>query len=168
MSKKRLIITGAIAFAAGIAVGGYLFVGSLPRSFLAVSDCAASCYRSSQLAGLLVSAGIQRLPGLVPNLVRETDKCVAIEHPFPEAPLHLVLFPKKDIRNIAEITAEDQAYVMDCFGVIGAWVRDKRIRRYRLFTNGSGLQDIAYLHFHLKSWEGRSAEVSGRPSGTEK
>ena len=81
----------------GIAVGGYLFSDSQPRSFLALSNC-VSCYRPNDLWGLLASAGIQRAPGAIPLAVKETDRCVAIEHPYHSAKFHFVVFPKKDIK----------------------------------------------------------------------
>ena len=151
--KKRVIVTATVAFVAGVVVGGYLFNESVPRSFLAVSDCASSCYRPNELAGLLASAGIQRAPGLLPNVVKETDKCVAIKHPFPDERYHFVIFPKKDIKNIGEVSADDAPYVMDCLAIIRALTLEYRLKLYDVQTNGPGAQTVTYLHFHLRSWE---------------
>jgi len=151
--NKRLIVTGVAAFLAGVIVGGYLFNKSVPRSFLAVSECANACYRPSDLAGLLASAGIQYAPGLIPGIVRESDRCIAIKHPLPDALHHFVIFPKKDIKSIGEITPEDQAYVMDCIGMIRALALQYRLDRYDVLTNGPALQDVRYLHFHMRSWQ---------------
>jgi hypothetical protein len=149
---KRSILLAAIAFFAGVVAGGYLFAQSQPRSFLALKNCAASaCYQPNDLAGLLVSAGIQRTPGLIPKVLKETDKCVAIEHPFSASGFHAVIFPKKDIKNIADISAEDAPYMIDCFGVIRALIVERGLRYYRVHTNGPGYQDVTYLHFHLIS-----------------
>jgi len=150
--KPRLIWIAA-AFALGVGVGGYLFSKSIARSFLAVHDCRSACYRPNDLAGLLVSAGILRTPGLIPTVVKETDKCIAIKHPFGDEPFHFVVFPKKDVKNIAEITLDDQPYVMDCFAVLAALAAENGLRRYAVLTNGPGMQDVTYLHFHLTSWE---------------
>jgi diadenosine tetraphosphate (Ap4A) HIT family hydrolase len=141
-------LVGAAIFVAGAALGGYLFADSQPRSFLAVGRC-ESCYRPNDLAGLLASAAIQRAPSALPLVVRETDRCLAIKHPFPEARLHFVVFPKKDIKSIADISVGDQQHVLDCLGVIRALVIENRLRRYRVVTNGPGLQGVTYLHFHL-------------------
>ena len=149
---KLLACTGI--FAAGIVLGGYLFAGSQPRSFLAVTDCRKSCYQKKDLAGLLASVGIHRVDGAIPLVVKETDRCIAIRHPRPLARLHDVFFPKKDIKNIADISIDDQSYVLDCLALIRAVVMEKGMRDdYRVFTNGPGLQDITYLHFHLVSGE---------------
>ena len=104
---KTGILLPALALLGGVGLGGYLFSDSQPRSFLALSNC-VSCYRPSELAGLLASAGIQKAAGAIPLVVKETDRCVAIEHPFHKAKFHFVVFPKKDIKDIAHISVDDQ------------------------------------------------------------
>lgn len=153
--RRNLVATGVLAFVVGVVVGGYLFVDSKPRSFLALGRCVA-CYRPNDLAGLLASAGIQRTPGLIPRVVRETDHCLAIQHPFPEARFHFVVFPKKDIKNLGEVALGDEPYVMDCLGVIRSLILEYHLKYYRVLVNGPGLQDVTYLHFHLKSNEASS------------
>ena len=101
------------------------------------------------LAGLLASVGIQRAEAALPLVQKETDKCVAIRHPMPEGRLHLVVFPKKDIKSIADVSVDDERYVLDCIGVIRALVTEGGLRNYRVVTNGPGLQSVTYLHFHL-------------------
>lgn len=151
-----------LALVAGIGLGGYLFSDSQPRSFLALSNC-NPCYRPNELAGLLVSAGIQRAAGALPLVVKETNRCLAIEHPFPKSRFHFVVFPKRDIRNIADISAADQEYVLDCLAVIGALVKEHGLSNYRVITNGPGLQDVAYLHFHLISAQSGSKAATSLP-----
>jgi diadenosine tetraphosphate (Ap4A) HIT family hydrolase len=149
MLQSRVMI-GVLAFVAGVAAGGYLFANSQPRSFLAVGNCRA-CYRPNDLAGLLVSAGIQRAPSALPRVVKESDRCIAIEHPFARRQTHYVVFPKKDIRDIADISRDDEPYVIDCLATIRALVVENGFRNYRVLSNGPDLQDITYLHFHLIS-----------------
>jgi diadenosine tetraphosphate (Ap4A) HIT family hydrolase len=60
-----------------------------------------------------------------------------------------VLFPKQDVKNIADLTPEDQPYVMGCLALAGALIRANKLESYRLHTNGPGFQEIAYLHFHI-------------------
>ena len=145
----------ALTLLAGVALGGYLFADSQPRSFLAVSSC-DSCYRPNDLAGLLASAGIQRVAAAVPRAVRETDRCVAIEHPFRKTKFHFIVFPKKDIKNIADVAIDDQLHILDCLAVIRALVVENGLRSYRVETNGPGLQHVTYLHFHLVSSDGHA------------
>jgi hypothetical protein len=145
---RRLFLL-TLAFVFGVVAGGVLLGGSQRRSFAAVGDCQGNCYKPSDLAGLLVSAGIRLAPSSLPKLVRETDRCVAIAHPSPQAPVHFVLFPKRDIKHIADISTEDGSYVLGCFDLVRALVNDQHIRNYRLATNGPDLQLVTYLHWHL-------------------
>jgi histidine triad (HIT) family protein len=148
VTRRSAVWLAALTFAAGIIVGGYLFAASQPRSFLALTQC-DHCYQPKELAGLLASVGIQRAEAALPLVVKQTDKCLAIRHPLPEARVHFVVFPKKDIKSIGDVSIEDGSYVLDCLAVIRALVTENRLRNYRVVTNGPGLQEITYLHFHV-------------------
>ena len=168
MLRSRLFLASLVLLA-GIGLGGYLFSDSRPRSFLALSSC-NSCYRPNDLAGLVASVGIQRATAAVPFVVKETDRCVAIEHPFRKAKFHFVIFPKKDIKDIADVSVDDQQHIFDCLTVIRVLVVENGLRTYRVETNGPGLQDVTYLHFHLISSDGHAqpraaagAPLSARP-----
>ena len=166
MLRSRVFLA-ALIFFAGFGLGGYLFLDSKPRSFLALSNC-DSCYRPNDLAGLLVSAGIQRAGAALPFVVKETERCLAIEHPFRKMRFHFVVFPKKDIKSIADISVDDQEHVLDCLAVIRALISENGLRSYRVETNGPGLQHVTYLHFHLVSKESRAqpsaaGEAPGAP-----
>jgi hypothetical protein len=150
--RIRLGLLLLVTFIIGLSVGARAFMNTQPRSWLNIVSCGGQCYRPSDLAGLLVSAGIVNAPGLVPRVVRESDKCVAVPYPRGGRHLHLVFFPKRDIRDIADLTADDQPYVMDCFALIKSLVNEQNLSDYRVYTNGPGEQDIAYLHFHLVVW----------------
>jgi hypothetical protein len=148
MSRRGALIgTGLLGL--GVLVGGYIFSGVQPRSILALTECAGVCYRPNDLAGLLASAGIQRAPGLLPAVVKESARCISIKHPFPDGKVHFVSFPKRDIRDIANISAEDGPFVLECLSHVQALVSEHGLRTYRVITNGPGLQHVTYLHFHL-------------------
>jgi hypothetical protein len=147
----RRLVGYAVLLALGVLGGGYWFRDVQPRSFLALDRCADSCYRASDLAGLFASAGIQRVPALLPLVVRETDRCITINHPFPVAAKHFVVFPKRDIKDIASISVEDGPTVLECIEHLRWLVETHALSRYRVETNGSGLQHVTYLHFHLVS-----------------
>jgi len=150
--RIRLALLLLLAFVAGLSIGARAFMNTQPRSWLNIASCADRCYRPSDIAGLLASAGIVNAPGLVPNVVRESDRCIAVPYPRGSRHLHLVFFPKRDIRDIADITADDQPYVMDCFALIRTLVNEQNLSEYRVYTNGPGEQEISYLHFHLVVW----------------
>jgi histidine triad (HIT) family protein len=138
-----------LALSVGIAIGGYLFSDTQPRSFLAFNKCAGTCYQANELLGLLTSVGIQRFPALFPAVVKETDKTIVIEHPTPEARIHYLVIPKKDIKNIGELSDADRESLIDAFAVMREIVNEKGLVNYRVTTNGPGYQGVTYLHFHL-------------------
>lgn len=138
-----------LLFVAGIACGGYLFSRSEPRNLLAFEDCKKHCYKASEIAGLVASSAILRAPSFIPGVVLESDTCLAIRNPKPEAKIHYVLFPKHDTKNITTLTQADTPYVLGCFALARELVSRDHLKAYRLYTNGPELQEIAYLHFHL-------------------
>lgn len=137
----------------GGVIGAYAFRDVQPRSILAIRDCGTLCYKASDLAGLLASAGIQRVHELLPLVHRESDLCITIRHPFPAERTHFVVFPKRDIKDIGSISSQDTSVVMDCMGHIGWLVQTYRLTDYKVETNGPGRQHVTYLHFHLVSSE---------------
>lgn len=92
---------------------------------------------------------MQRFPALIPSVVKESDRTIVIEHPAPEARLHYVVIPKRDIKNIAELSDADRDSLIDVFNVVRDIVKEKNLVDYRVVTNGPGYQGVTYLHFHL-------------------
>jgi hypothetical protein len=148
MRKVITFLIPALFLTIGIVIGGYLFTKTQPRSFLSFVNGRVHLSKK-ELAGLLASAGIQQLPGFIPSVVFETDKTIAIRSPLPEARIDYVIFPKKDIKNIGEITKDDSEYLLDAYLVARHIIQEKKLSRYRFYTNGPRFQSIAYLHFHL-------------------
>jgi len=149
MSRTRIAALMLVALVIGVIIGGYLFSDTRPRSFLAVNNCAGTCLQTNELLGLAASVGVQRFSGLAPSVVKETDKTLVIEHPRPQARLHYLIIPKKDMKNIADFSDADAAYLIDAVKVAGEIIREKNLTNYRLTTNGPGYQGVTYLHFHL-------------------
>ena len=145
---KRLLAYG-LAFLGGLVTGGTLLADSQPRSFAALTSCGGHCYQPADLVGLFVSAGIRLAPGATPNLIKETETCLAIASPAPQAPQHFVFFPKRDIKSITDITPTDAQSVLGCFDLMRVVVAEKHVRNYQVTTNGPGRQAVAYLHWHL-------------------
>jgi histidine triad (HIT) family protein len=150
MSKSKKILSALFFLFLGIVIGGSLFNESQPRSFLSLNQC-QNCLSPKDLAGLLASVGIQKFPDLMPFVVLETDKTIVIKNPLPKARVDYVIIPKKDIKNIEQISVEDAPYLFDAYEVARYIIEKEKLTNYRLFTNGPGFQDVTYLHFHLIS-----------------
>ena len=101
------------------------------------------------MAGLFASVVVQKIPLLIPDVILETDKTIVFKHPRPRYRIHYMFVPKKDIKNIGELTDEDSEYIIDLFSTIVAVVNKLGTKNYILWTNGPEKQDVTYLHFHL-------------------
>jgi Scavenger mRNA decapping enzyme C-term binding len=148
MSKSQIALVSLFFLSLGIVIGGYLFSQSQPRSLLSIRQC-QNCLSRKDLCGLLASVGIQNFSAVIPFVVFETDKTIAVKLPFRKAPIHYFIIPKKDINNIGELSQEDIPYLNDMFFVIRHIIENDKLSKYRLYTNGPGYQDMSYLHFHL-------------------
>jgi len=133
----------------GVILGGYLFSDTRPRSFLALNRCEGTCLQANELLGLAASVGVQKFSALAPSVVKETDKTIVINHPRPQARLHYLVIPRKDLKNIADMSDADGEYLLDALKVAGVIIRENNLTNYRLTTNGAGYQGVTYLHFHL-------------------
>jgi len=149
MNKAKTLLLMLLALSIGIIIGGYLFSRTQPRSILALNNCGGTCYGANELLGLLASVGIQKFPALLPSVIKETDKTIVIEHPAPEARIHYLVIPKKDIKNIGELSDADRESLIDAFRVVAELIKEKDLVNYRVTTNGPGYQTATYLHFHL-------------------
>jgi hypothetical protein len=121
-----------ILFFAGIVCGSYFFSQSLPRSILPFKHCKDNCYANTEIAGLVTSAIILQAPFLLPSVVLESDTCLAVRNPRPEARIHYVLFPKHDTKNITTITPVDTPYVLGCFDLARELVTKDSLQAYKL------------------------------------
>jgi hypothetical protein len=141
-----------LLFLAGFGLGGYAFVDTRARPLpLPGRDCNSvlDCATDVDLMGLMVSSGLHLAPGFMPHLVGRNQHCVGIVSPRPEAPIDLVFFPLKDIRNILEVAPGDEAVLMDCFALMRQVAQERHLKDWQVLSNGPGQQTIGYLHFHL-------------------
>jgi diadenosine tetraphosphate (Ap4A) HIT family hydrolase len=155
----RRLIGGIIVFALGAWFGAWAFRDVQPRTWLTVQ--AGKVHVSTdELLGYFGSAAVQHAPGLVPGVVLETDKTIAMKYPIPwKARNHFVVVPKRDIRDIGALAKGDEPYLVDAFAVIGKLAREHGMKRYKVITNGPSEQFVRYLHFHLVS-----VDPKGSPS----
>jgi hypothetical protein len=150
MNRLQRSATVAATLLIGILIGGWLFAKSQPRSLIALNRC-DQCLTPRDLAGLIASAGVQRLGGHLPFTVLETDRTVALRYPFTGRRRHYVIVPKKDIKNLGDVGPADAPYLLDALYVARRLIESEHLRDYRLLSNGPEKQSVTYLHFHLIS-----------------
>jgi histidine triad (HIT) family protein len=149
MHKTKILLIIIFSLIAGILIGGFVFSQTQKRSFLALHDCQDRCLQANEFMGLLGSIGVQKFPGALPSVMKETDMSIAFKHPKPVADIHIVVVPKKDIKNIGELNEEDKRYVADAYAVMAEIIKEQNLYKYKIITNGPGYQEVTYLHFHI-------------------
>ena len=87
------------------------------------------------------------------DFLYEDESLVVIKDMRPHAPVHLLIIPKKHIRSINDLTAEDKDIVFNMLLRARTVARDQSIAQsgYRLVfnTERGGGQVIFHLHLHL-------------------
>ncbi len=86
-------------------------------------------------------------------LVYQDDEIVAFRDLHPQAPVHLLIIPRKHIASLAELTPDDVALLGRMNWVAKQLAEEAGIAEsgYRLICNcraDSG-QEVPHLHFHL-------------------
>lgn len=87
------------------------------------------------------------------TIVYENNYVCCFEDKYPNAPVHILIVPKKYIKSMATISDEDSIYLSHILLAGNHVAKLKNIDEdgYRLITNcnKNGGQEIDYLHFHL-------------------
>ena len=87
--------------------------------------------------------------------VFEVEQLLVIEDLSPQAPLHLLLLPKKHFVNCLDMTADEDALVGYLLRKAGEIARQKGYADsgFRIVqNNGAGAgQSVFHIHFHLLS-----------------
>ena len=86
------------------------------------------------------------------KIVYEDDLCLAFHDINPQAPVHVIIIPKKVIRTHADLTDDDKA-VLGHIHLIAVKLADQLglSEGYRLLVNCKERagQTVPHLHFHL-------------------
>jgi histidine triad (HIT) family protein len=91
------------------------------------------------------------------SLIREDDDTIAFADLNPQAPVHILVVPKRHIADIAELGADARAGAA-VLRAIRAIVDEQSLGDFRtVFNTGSGVgQSVFHVHAHV---------LSGRPMG---
>lgn len=94
------------------------------------------------------------IKGEVPAKVEYSDNnIIVLQDINPQAPVHLLVLPKKHIENILDITTEDNTLLGEIFKAIREFAKKKEIDQsgFRVVVNckSDGGQSVPHLHFHL-------------------
>jgi len=90
-----------------------------------------------------------KAPDLIPAKILERDHTIVFKHPFPSYNTHYVLVPKKDVKDIGNLSSEDKEYIVGLHASTASIIAEKDYHSYKFWSNGRGIQAVNYLHFHL-------------------
>ena len=87
------------------------------------------------------------------DVVYEDDSCLAFRDIAPQAPVHIIVIPKKELRSTNDIAEEDASLIGHIYTVIAKLAADNGIADsgYRVVTNcgPDACQTVPHLHYHL-------------------
>ena len=93
------------------------------------------------------------------EILHANEQVVVFRDIRPQAPVHLLIVPRKHIRSVNDLAAEDAPILGELFRAAQEMARRLNIARdgYRLFVNveRGGGQVIFHLHMHLIGGWGR-------------
>lgn len=94
------------------------------------------------------------ISGNIPSKkVYENENVFAFEDANPQAPVHILVLPKKHLVNILEIKEKDKDIIFKIHQVINKLAKDNNIAQkgFRVIVNCNreGGQTVDHLHFHL-------------------
>ncbi|HEU5078053.1 MAG TPA: histidine triad nucleotide-binding protein [Opitutaceae bacterium] len=82
----------------------------------------------------------------------EDDRCVVVHDIQPQAPVHLLIVPKKLIPRLAEASDQDESVLGHLLVVAGQIAKKLNLRNgFRIVVNSGpdACESVAHLHVHL-------------------
>ena len=85
------------------------------------------------------------------KIVYEDDLCMAFHDVAPQAPIHVLVIPKKEIPAIKDLEPEDQLLAGHLLLTIQKIASDLGLVDYRVISNcgANAGQSVFHLHFHI-------------------
>ena len=103
------------------------------------------------LGDLIVGVVFGKLSGLLPvKKLKDTKKVIAFWHPKPFWQQHILIVPKRAIRDLASLREDDLPYITEAHTIAQEIVKELGWEDdYFLLTNGGKRQEVHQIHFHL-------------------
>ena len=87
------------------------------------------------------------------DIVYEDELVLAFRDIAPQAPVHILIIPKKEIATVNDVSAEDEQALGRLFKVAARIASDEGIAEngYRLIVNCNedGGQEVFHIHMHI-------------------
>ncbi len=91
------------------------------------------------------------------KIVHEDDQCLAFEDVNPQAPVHILIVPKKHIPDIHSMSPVDRELIGHLFLTARAIADQKKLdaKGYRMVVNNGADAGQTVFHIHLHLLSGR-------------
>lgn len=88
------------------------------------------------------------------RIVHEDELTIAFHNINPEAPVHILIIPKKQIPTLADVKEEDMHLITQIHVVAQKLAKEMKLEGWRMVNNvgEKGGQVIFHLHYHLLGW----------------
>ena len=96
------------------------------------------------------------------NIVYEDDLAIAFNDISPQAPIHILVIPKKSIPKLADSNSDDKDLLGHLLLVTKKITAEQKIKDYRVVINNGSEAGQTVFHIHLHILAGR---VFGWPPG---
>lgn len=87
------------------------------------------------------------------SIVYEDNEIIAFRDVNPQAPIHILVIPKKHISSLVDLKEEDEILIGKIYTVINKIAKQEEIDKkgFRVIVNcgEDGGQEVKHLHFHI-------------------
>ena len=92
------------------------------------------------------------------KIVYEDEQVVAIEDIHPQAPVHLLVLPRKHLTSLREASAEDEPVLGRLLTIAAKLARERQLdsKGYRTVINTGSLAGQSVFHVHVHVLGGRA------------
>lgn len=92
------------------------------------------------------------------KIVYEDDRVVAIEDAHAQAPIHLLVLPRKHLPSLKEASAEDESLLGRLLTVAAQLARERQLesKGYRTIINTGSFAGQSVFHLHVHVLGGRT------------
>lgn len=90
------------------------------------------------------------------DLVHEDERCIALRDINPQAPVHLLVIPRKPIPSLNELTPQDEELLGHLFSIARELMVKQGQRDWRAVVNVGPKAGQTVYHLHLHVLAGRS------------
>ncbi|UTC24675.1 HIT domain-containing protein [Candidatus Comchoanobacter bicostacola] len=90
------------------------------------------------------------------DFVYEDEQCIVIDDVNPQAPIHMLVIPKKPIERLSEASPQDSALLGHLLTVVQKMAKNRGLDSFRVAINDGvdACQSVYQLHIHVMGGRG--------------